>query len=165
MKQVISSILIAVFAVATASARIGETADQIESRYGKPGPSVGVDVLGHQTKQYLFSGYKITVTFQGGKSEREKYSKEDESRLLTGDISSLLAANVTNGVTWKDTVSNKWKSSDDKLVAFFVGGILDVMTNDYRKAQKGADEKEQEEKADKEEEKPDKQEEKPNEPD
>ena len=144
MKHIASIILLAALTAATASARIGETAAEIENRYGKPGPSVGTDELGHQTSQYLFSGYKIIVTFVGGKSEREKYSKEDESRLWTDDINSLLTMNVTNGATWKNTVSGKWKSSDDKLLAYFVDGILDVTTNDYRKALKAADEKSQE---------------------
>ena len=149
MKQFASIILFATVTATTAVARIGETADQIETRYGKPNPSSDTDELGHQRNQYLFGGYMIVVTFVSGQSEREKYSKEDESLLLNEEINALLATNATEGTTWKNKVQDKWTRSDDKLVAiYFFDGILDVLTNSYHDALKAAGKKREDDKAD-----------------
>lgn len=85
---------------ATAQARIGESEDQINARYGAPitvlassGGESGV------TKCYASDRFSIAVTYLHRKSVREIVTKKDNSKITAAEISSLLEANA-DGSVW-----------------------------------------------------------------
>jgi hypothetical protein len=84
--------------VAPAFARIGETEQQIEKRYGKSTLTVSTGNEPLQ-KVYQSSGLNITVTYLDGVSQREIFTKQDGSELSKNEIAILLEAN-TAGSKW-----------------------------------------------------------------
>jgi hypothetical protein len=84
--------------VAPAFARIGETEQQIEKRYGKSTLTVSTGNEPLQ-KVYQSSGLNITVTYLDGLSQREIFTKQDGSELSKNEIAILLEAN-TAGSKW-----------------------------------------------------------------
>jgi hypothetical protein len=84
--------------VAPAFARIGETEQQIENRYGKSTLTVSTGNEPLQ-KVYQSSGLNITVTYLDGVSQREIFTKQDGSELSKNEIAILLEAN-TAGSKW-----------------------------------------------------------------
>jgi hypothetical protein len=81
-----------------AFARIGETEQQIEARYGKSTLTVSTGNEPLQ-KVYQSSGLNITVTYLDGVSQREIFSKPDKSELSKNEIAILLEANIA-GSKW-----------------------------------------------------------------
>src|ERR1700747_2481953 len=79
--------------VSPAFARIGETEQQIEARYGKSTLTVSTGNEPLQ-KVYQSSGLNITVTYLGGVSQREIFTKQDGSELSKIEIAILLEANT-----------------------------------------------------------------------
>ena len=84
--------------VSLAFARIGETEQQIEKRYGKSTLTVSTGNEPLQ-KVYQSSGLNITVTYLDGVSQREIFTKQDGSELSKNEIAILLEAN-TAGSKW-----------------------------------------------------------------
>lgn len=64
-----------VMAAATVEARLGETEEQLEKRYGKP-----VYKGDYSTLYAVTGGYMVSVTFEGGLSVSERYSKDQNGR-------------------------------------------------------------------------------------
>jgi hypothetical protein len=79
-------------------ARIGETEQQIEARYGK---SLGVLSHGNEPlmKTYRKADLDIAVTYVDGISQKEFFSHKDKSGLTATEIDVLLAAN-SEGKKW-----------------------------------------------------------------
>ena len=71
-------------------ARIGETVEQLNKRYGKPSETVREAL---ETRRYLFHGFTIVVGLENGVSQCEVYRKEDDSRMTESEILGLLQAN------------------------------------------------------------------------
>jgi hypothetical protein len=86
--------------VSAAFARIGETEQQIEARYGK---TVRTLSKGNEPlqKDYRSSGLNIAVTYIDGVSQCELFRKQDESQLSKNEIALLLEANAA-GSRWID---------------------------------------------------------------
>ena len=79
-----------------AEARIGETEQQIEARYGKPTMVLSTDQFA-ATKRYSFNGYDVTVSFEKGASACELYQKIDGSKIEPVERYDLIAKNF-NGL-------------------------------------------------------------------
>jgi hypothetical protein len=82
-----------------AFARIGETAAQIEKRYGKPISS------SPWTNAYLYNDLFIIVTFDDGISALETYEKRNSAPMTAGEIRHLLKTNG-GGAKWDEPSRN-----------------------------------------------------------
>jgi hypothetical protein len=84
--------------VSPAFARIGETEQQIEARYGRSSRTLS---KGNEPLQKLYrsSGLNIGVTYIDGVSQCEIFSKQDDSELSKNEIALLLEANAA-GTKW-----------------------------------------------------------------
>jgi len=125
-------------------ARIGETFDQIEARYGPQVPrSMAPDELGNHTITYNFHGFTIVVTFVDRKSEVELFKKCKEgipcdkewATMSEAEVAAILAAYESVGVTWKAQEGVKrplwWTSSDQRLKAINMFNQLQIGTAHY----------------------------------
>jgi hypothetical protein len=96
MKTAIAILVLSIGCNVTLLARIGETEQQVEARYGK---SIGMlsrgDELPH--KAYRFSGLDIVVGFIDGVSQSEFFYKHDKSDFSPNEIALLLEANAGGG--------------------------------------------------------------------
>ncbi|MGA3171315.1 MAG: hypothetical protein ABSE62_09895 [Chthoniobacteraceae bacterium] len=72
LKPIIAASLVALFTSAHAFARIGETPDQIATRYGVGQPS-SARFPGTTQIKYFKGGYEIDVHFLNGKSIAEQF--------------------------------------------------------------------------------------------
>jgi hypothetical protein len=130
MRQ-LSSILVAAFVlVGTAQGRIGESEEQIRTRYGEaitilPSRTMGAGV----TKCYSSHGLAVAVTYLNGQSVREMIAKADSSKITHAEIHSLLEANASGSssgvqrMTGPETVTagvQEWRTTDQRSrVAFY----------------------------------------------
>lgn len=91
--------------VSPAFARIGDTEQQIEARYGK-----ATDTLskGNEPLQKLYrsSGLDIGVTYIDGVSQIESFRKEDQSALSKNEIALLLEANAAGSKWIEDPIAS-----------------------------------------------------------
>jgi len=100
-----------------ALARIGETEEQIDHRYGKPAGKWD-DYIGYK-KLYHWHGFDVMVTFSDGVSQREMFNKP--GGILDAHIQKYLAK-VTgagrNGVVYDDFAGAfTTKAFEEKYVA------------------------------------------------
>ena len=86
-------LLIALMFATPAFARVGETTEQLDKRYGKP-LQTARDTL--ETRRYSFRGFIILVGLEGGVSQGEVFRKADNSRMTEPEIQGLLQANAGN---------------------------------------------------------------------
>lgn len=108
-------VILSALCASPAFARIGETFDQIEHRYGPQVPrSIAADELGNRTLIYNFNGFTIEVTFVNMRSEREFFVKykdyvpTDRWEIMTRqEVDAILAAYEADGVKWKP--GEKWR--------------------------------------------------------
>jgi hypothetical protein len=107
------TLTIAAFILSTASAfaRIGETREQIDKRYGQGVHSDYQRLDGAETIKYHFNNFQVEVVFHDGKSIWEIFQRQN--RLIdTSDIKMLMKANAGEGHTWHyDGVSRQWERS------------------------------------------------------
>lgn len=127
----LSGILAAIFfLIGTAEGRIGETEEQIRTRYGEAItglPSRTLDA--GLTKCYSSHDLLVSVTYLNGHSVREMIVKADNSKMADAEIQSLLEANASGSssglqhVTGPKTVTagvQEWRSTDQRTrVAFY----------------------------------------------
>jgi hypothetical protein len=102
---------------ATAHARIGESIQQIESRYGSGERVPHLMVFGapaEDEKVYLSNGMHIMVLFVGGKSVAKIFITSDKTPLSDADVSTFL--NAKEAGSWEKTKS----SPGSKLVTWTV---------------------------------------------
>lgn len=91
MRRSLALLATASFVVGTAQARIGDTEEQIRTRYGNP-----VTVLSSRpsdaglTKCYSSDGFSIAVTYLHGASVREMFVKSDNSPIKKTEIDRLI---------------------------------------------------------------------------
>jgi hypothetical protein len=107
-------------AVATANARIGETTQEITTRYGEGRKSGDrLKSPGAETWKYSKSGFSIEVIFVNGKSVWEMFERKDKT-ITDDDIKDLLKVNSLPGASWRfDKKENRWeRGGKPKLVAF-----------------------------------------------
>ena len=123
------------------AARVGETKDQIEKRYGQPTETLKRDPKEPQkeTLRYSFQGYVVEVGYEAGvcvyesyqhePSTEQKYStdllvKMSRDPLSAKEIQFFLEANA-GGSTWRSARPYKpdwsaWERVDGKMEASFV---------------------------------------------
>jgi hypothetical protein len=141
--------LAAALLASSASARVGETEQQIEMRYGKPifplsgSWSTLEDELGGELRTYLFHEFTIVVTFVDGKSEVELFKKckqdipcdKEWATMSEAEVAAILAGYESVGVKWKPEEGVKrpmwWTSSDGRLKAINMFNQLQIGTADY----------------------------------
>jgi hypothetical protein len=111
----------------TAFARIGETEQQIEARYGKPTiASVFREELGNPMHFYKFHDFLIGVTFENHKSVLEHFRPENHSVMLNAQTKAILGAYGENVWTQAESKSSElpevgrvtsWLSKDNAMMA------------------------------------------------
>ena len=74
-----------------AFARIGETVEQLDKRYGRP---LETSRDKGETRRYSFRGFTVLVGLDRGISQCEVYRKADNSRMSEPELFLLLDANV-----------------------------------------------------------------------
>ena len=128
---------------ATTSARVGETWEQIETRYGQAKGSQGADELGNATRVYHFHDFTVLVTFVNGVSTAEKFIKfkdhvpSDRWEPMTAqEVAAILSAYESAGVKWGEPGPDAkrpmwWTSVDGQLKAINMANQLVVATVSY----------------------------------
>ena len=91
MKTKLLSLIIVVALSASAFARIGETTEQIDKRYGHP---LETKRNKEETRRYSFRDFTVLVGVDRGISQCEVYRKKDNSRMTEDEIRGLLQANA-----------------------------------------------------------------------
>ena len=95
-----ASILAAVAITLTkAHARVGETAQEIETRYGKP---TGETKRwgGDPRREYTYRGYRVLVSFHKDVCRAESYRKIPPSPFLESEVTALLREHAA-GSKWE----------------------------------------------------------------
>jgi len=144
------SILLCSLAAFHAQARLGETQQEIEARYGKPISEVEVAHGGNvkaEKREYLYSGLKVTVEFLEGKSQMEmvqvlpRIEGVPESNYLTDVQAKAVLDGNCRGKAW--IVDGKHSDGTTKLWTLTVGGkevayanlsnnVIQLFTSDYK---------------------------------
>ena len=122
------------FALNIAFARLGETEEQIEARYGKPQKSV--ISYGHMVETYEVNGFSIMVSFMDGKSASEMYSKSDKTKLSDAELQKLLEVNALGSRWILDPTSRfeaEWKLENGAATALSLGICLTISSKEYHK--------------------------------
>ena len=93
----------------SANARLGETTEQVETRYGKPLKTFTVKE--GMSSIYETNGFKIVVQFRNKKSSAEKYSHKDR-KLYWNEIDAFLQAH-SDGKKWiesdtQESIIRRW---------------------------------------------------------
>lgn len=118
-------VLFAVLFLSSASlfARLGETPDQCQMRYGSSNGQRGAYVL------YYKDHFDIAVMFRDGKSTKEVFSPNTGATLSDEMIEELLRAN-SEGSAWTTVVSNStyraYRRNDDAAFATLEAGKLTI---------------------------------------
>jgi hypothetical protein len=123
MKTINILILIAL-AVSTTSAfaRIGETRQEIDKRYGDGKRSDTQRLEGAETIKYHFNNFEVEVVFHDNKSTKEIF----HGTLVTSDIKSILKANAGEQAWHYDGMNHRWeRSGDPKYIGYFLPGHED----------------------------------------
>ena len=137
MKIVFLILLMALSSLLTATARLGETEQEIAARFGEGTPGGKQRQAGATTLKYSRNGFRIEVAFFEGKSILEIYHKEGGSgtfpdvdiEILLNAYKELKYAKDSKGVTeskeatkrtWRfDRREKRWESSGKpKYIAY-----------------------------------------------
>lgn len=109
---------------ATAHARLGETKEQIQVRYGKPIQQTDADA------DYAKNIWRVTVIFIDGKSVSEKFTKAEGADLSHNEVDILLQRNSNND--WVQLSGDKgrrrWQRGNGLQLAEFTGKALRIWT-------------------------------------
>lgn len=89
----------------TAEARLGETENQCNARYGTP-KRVAEIVPGCSTNEYDYHGFKVRVAFAyfNGPAIKMTFGKPLGPFLKDDEIEAILKANTEDGMEWKRAV-------------------------------------------------------------
>lgn len=113
--------------LSAAQARIGETLDECNARYGA-GARAFTDGYEHavwQKGEVIISAY-----FLNEKCERIRFEKTRHGPALTDADAAILVEANSGGLSWKECfelIGREWERSD-KAVALFDGRSLDIKT-------------------------------------
>lgn len=121
MKRYVIVFFVVAALVRIASATIGETDAQIETRYGKPFKDITTETFGVM-RGFISPGYVVGVKIIDGVSEMEMFSKMDQSDMSASEIAQLCKANGTG--EWKAEQTGKpnwrrWRREDQGAVALY----------------------------------------------
>jgi hypothetical protein len=111
----------------SAFARMGETKEQCDKRYGKliipPLESDGVQYL-----NYRVHGFALDLHIIDSTCQKLRYRKEDEGMLAKEEVEALLSE---NGKGWQQTSETEW--SNEQCTAKVWGKYLVIVNKDYQK--------------------------------
>jgi len=102
-----SLLFLMVFALCPmANARIGETESECNARYGTPKKTSEI-VVGCQTNEYDFHGFKIKIAFAcfNGPAIKMVFTKQPSPFFKDDEVAAILAANSKDGMQWKAALS------------------------------------------------------------
>jgi len=125
MKTIIGVLLVLVALTTIASARIGETEDEISARYGQSIGDISTEAFG-KVRGFMSMNYVVAVKLIDGRSQMEMFSKNNQSDLSAIEIEKLLREN--GGGEWKaelitgKPVWRRWRREDGALVALYDAG-------------------------------------------
>ena len=142
MKNLIAMTAAALAVTVAAQARVGETADEIATRFGKGKKAQTQRLAGAETFEYEKNDFYVEVVILDGKSVMEIYAHRKGT---TDDvIKELLKANTINNETaWRfDRKENRWeRGGTPKLVGFRWPGHPDFFCIKDPKACEAAEKK------------------------
>jgi hypothetical protein len=147
------ALFLLVFMTSTAFARLGETPDQLQARFGPPSlykPNAQVNSQGHvyvfgQILNFSSQGWSISCTIVNGVCAQINYSKTGD---FTNEQLATILTNEAQGHKWAAVTSYKtlvdsflmpqfhvmeWKR-DDGAYASRTGNSITLTTPDYDKA-------------------------------
>ena len=125
MKTTIGILVVLVALTTIASARIGETEDEISTRYGQSIGDISTEAFG-KVRGFMSVNYVVAVKLIDGRSQMEMFSKNDQSDLSAGEIENLLRENGAG--EWKaELITGKpgwrrWRREDGALIALYDAG-------------------------------------------
>jgi hypothetical protein len=125
MVKTIGILVVFVALTTIASARIGETEDEISTRYGQSVGDISTEAFG-KVRGFMSVNYLVAVKLVDGRSQMEMFSKNDQSDLSAGEIEKLLRENGAG--EWKaELITGKpgwrrWRREDGALVALYDAG-------------------------------------------
>ena len=125
--KILHTLTLAAFVLSTTSAfaRIGETREQIDKRYGQGSHSDYQRLDGTETIKYHFNNFQVEVVFNDNKSIWEIYQRQ--GRLIdTTDTKMLMKANAA-GQTWhSDRLNHRWnRTGSPQLIGYLWPGHED----------------------------------------
>ncbi len=125
--KTLHTLTLAAFILSSASAfaRIGETREQIDKRYGTGTHSDYQRLDGTETIKYHFNNYQVEVVFNDNKSIWEIYQRQ--GRLIDAtDLRMLMKANA-DGKTWhSDRLNHRWnRTGSPQLIGYLWPGHED----------------------------------------
>jgi hypothetical protein len=131
------TLLFIVMVTTTAQARLGETADQLVTRYDQPLSEV--DQKGGGGKIPLVkavfqkNGFEIDVSLSEGLSVSESFKKINGNVFTVGEVRTLLTAN-SQGFGWEAPTEaegqKSWKRDDGAVATLLGGRVLNVVSKD-----------------------------------
>ncbi len=145
MRKCLMVVTAMLLAGSISQARLGEKAQQVEDRYGRPldGSLVPAGPMyaryGDQLGRYNKDVYKITIIFSEGRSVLESFQKTDPYgfvALTKGDVEYLLGVNAADS-TWKRENDLRWKRADGAAVASITEDRLVLTIHLVEAARKG----------------------------
>jgi len=135
MKRILILILVLV-TVNQLYARLGETEEQIEGRYGKAVQTAPSNIESINEGVYEKNGYKIIVSFLNGKSCCEFFFHVPHRRFTKSEFQSLLDIN-TLGSKWLLIANNGneldacWQLANKGATAFINHIYMQISTKEY----------------------------------
>ena len=90
-------------------ARIGESAKQVEARYGKP-QRVLHEHGSFREIGYGYRGFMVAVGYLDGISNREGFARPDLPKLSAADVQQILQIAAGKGMSWEPLDSKEWKA-------------------------------------------------------
>jgi len=96
----------------SAFARLGETREQIDKRYGQGTRSETQRLEGAETIKYHFDSFEVEVVFHDNKSIREIFHNPQSHLISTRDIKMFLKANADHRHRWQyQGMNHGWERS------------------------------------------------------
>jgi hypothetical protein len=133
-----------------AYARLGETTQQIEARYGKPIKATKPESPATDAEVYEKNGFEITVGYYEGKSYYEEFRKPETKeprhlqQITTTELNCLLKANQISASYSAGGAPETLRSNDGQVEANYRSQVFTIRYLRFEK-QKEADEKKREE--------------------
>lgn|GEM_PF-1783863 len=130
IQKLFLTLAVALAVAGRTEARIGDKEAEIHARYGDPIAQLTAKTRDPgAVKCYFWKGYIVAVTYLGGRSAREIFTKANNSHLTAAEIDAVLKANA-GGLKWQaeEIVYSKgaspgvrqWRTSEDgSRIAFY----------------------------------------------
>jgi hypothetical protein len=127
--KTINILILAAFILSTASAfaRLGETREQIDKRYGEGKPSDTQRLEGAKTIKYHFNNFEVEVVFRDDKSIWEIFHNPQGHLISTRDSKMFLKGNSDDGHPWQyEGMNHGWeRSGNPKYIGYLWPGHED----------------------------------------